>query len=167
MHTGKELTVMEEYEKSVDEDIYRFVRDVMDGDDRINCITVAFLTERAARDIEALTGKTVEGNRVVLDISAVKHIIKRHGENGEMDNSMRNIDDIARIGYVISNYDEIKYEGRTAYGYLDENSKPSPLVRLSKKIDGTFYVVEAVNSSKNKKNYVVSAYINKKKKTAI
>ena len=29
-------------------------------------------------------------------------------------------------------------------------------------IDGTYYVVEAVNSSKKKRNYVVTAYISKK-----
>ena len=32
---------------------------------------------------------------------------------------------------------------------------------LCKRIDGTYYVIEAVNSSKRKKNYVVSAFMSK------
>lgn len=37
------------------------------------------------------------------------------------------------------------------------------MIKISKRIDGTYYVVEAVNSSKKKRNYVVTAYISKQK----
>ena len=66
--------------------------------------------------------------------------------------------------YVINNYDSIEYEGITTTGYLDENGKPSPMIAFKKRIDGMFYVVNAVNSSKKKKNYIVSAYIKSAKK---
>ena len=75
---------------------------------------------------------------------------------------MKNVEDIARMGYVIMNYDEITYDNVTTKGYLDENGQPSPMIKLSKKIDGTYYVIEAVNASKKKRIYVVTAYINKK-----
>ena len=71
--------------------------------------------------------------------------------------------DIARMGYVIMNYDEISYDGITTTGYLDEKGEPSPMIKMSKRIDGTYYVIEAVNSSKKKKNYVVTAYMSIKK----
>ena len=35
------------------------------------------------------------------------------------------------------------------------------MIQISKRIDGTYYVIEAVNSSKKKKNYIVTAYISK------
>lgn len=163
IHSEDELELYRNYSSSTDEEVFEFVKSVMDGNDRMNYVTVAFLPESASRKIEELTGKKVEGSRVVLDINAIKHISNRHGKDGEQDHSMEDIKDIARMGYVIMNYDDITYEGITTTGYLDENGKPSPMIKIEKKIDGTYYVIEAVNSSKRKKNYVVTAYISNKK----
>lgn len=162
-HSKEELELYKNYSASMDEEVLEFVKSVMDGNDRMNYVTVAFLPESAARRIEQLTGKKVEGNRVVLDINAIRHICNRHGKNGAQDHSMEYIEDIARMGYVIMNYDDITYEGITTTGYLDEKGLPSPMIKFEKKIDGTFYVIETVNSSKRKKNYVVTAYISNKK----
>ncbi len=164
MHTSEQLVIMEEYSNSIDNDVKDFIEDVINGNDRINFITVAFLSDKAAKRIKELTGKDVEGSRVVLDINAIKHIINRHGKEGKQDTSMKNIEDIARMGYVISNYDDIVYEGITTTGYLDENGEASPMIKMSKRIDGTYYIIETVNSSKRKKNYIVSAYIKKAEK---
>lgn len=38
------------------------------------------------------------------------------------------------------------------------------MIKMSKRIDGTYYIIETVNSSKRKKNYIVSAYIKKAEK---
>ena len=161
MHSEEQKRIFYLYKKSVDPEVRSFVENVLKGDEKLNYVTVAFLSDDASTRIEELTAKHVEGNRVVLDVNAVEHIINRHGECGKADTSMSNIDDIARIGYVISNYDSIEYNGVMTTGYLDENGKPSPMVLISKRIDGTFYVVEAVNSSKRKRNYIVTAYIKK------
>ena len=161
MHTPEQEKIIEEYKKAIDSEVRDFVEDVINGNDKINYITVAFLPDNASKRIEEITQKHVEGSRVVLDINAVKHILNRHGENGKQDSSMSNIDDIARIGYVIMNYDDIEYKGITTTGYLDETGDPSPMIQISKRIDGTYYVIEAVNSSKKKKNYIVTAYISK------
>ncbi len=162
MHTPEQEQIIEEYKKSVDSDVRGFIQSVIDGSGEEGYITVAFYSSNASKRIEELTGKHVDGSRVVLDVGAVKHIINRHGENGKQDSSMKDIDDIARIGYVISNYDEISYDGVTTTGYLDEKGEPSPMIKISKRIDGTYYVIEAVNSSKRKRNYVVTAYMSKK-----
>lgn len=150
-----------EYKNAVDNDVRDFVNNVISGNDMINYITVAFLSGEASDRIEELTRKHVEGNRVVLDTNAIKHIINRHGKDGLHDNSMSDTDDIARIGYIIMNYDNISYDGNTTTGFLDENGEPSPTITISKRIDGTFYVIEAVNSSKRRKNYIITAYISK------
>ncbi len=151
------------YEESTDNDVLDFVNNVLKGEDKVNYVTVAFLPEKAAEEIEKLTGKKVQGSRVVLDINAIKHIENRHGENGQQDQSMKNAEDIARMGYVIMNYDEISYDEGTTTGYLDEAGQPSPMIKMSKRIDGVYYVIEAVNSSKKKRNYVVTAYLSNKK----
>lgn len=160
-HTAEEQELLKKYEASTDTEVLDFVTNVLNGEDKLNYITVAFLSEKAAAEIERLTGKKVEGSRVVLDISGIQHIEKRHGKYGKQDHSMEKNEDIARMGYVIMNYDAIEYDGITTTGYLDEEGKPSPMIKISKKIDGTYYVIEAVNSSKKKRNYVVTAYIHK------
>lgn len=162
-HTAEEQELLKKYEASTDTEVLDFVTNVLNGEDKLNYITVAFLSEKAAAEIERLTGKKVEGSRVVLDISGIQHIEKRHGKYGKQDHSMEKNEDIARMGYVIMNYDAIEYDGITTTGYLDEEGKPSPMIKISKKIDGTYYVIEAVNSSKKKRNYVVTAYIQNKK----
>ena len=162
-HTAEEIELMRKYEESTDSEVLEFVNNVLNGEDKLNYITVAFLPESAAEKIETLTGKRVQGSRVVLDINAIHHIENRHGVNGEQDHSMENAEDIARMGYVIMNFDDIEYDDRTTTGYLDEKGQPSPMIKISKKIDGTYYVIEAVNSSKKKRNYIVTAYISDKK----
>ena len=62
----------------------------------------------------------------MLDINAINHIKKRHGENGKQDHSMQNDEDIARMGFVIMNYDTITYDGITTTGFLDEEGKAFP-----------------------------------------
>ena len=164
MHTPEEERIISEYQNAIDEDVRSFVDGIINGNDRINYITVAFLSNSAAEEIEELTGKSVTGNRVVLDANAVRHIIKRHGDSGKQDYSLKDINDLARMGYVIMNYDKIEFDGVTTTGYLDENGNPSPMVKISKRIDGTYYVIEAVSSSKGKKCYIVTAYISTNKK---
>jgi len=162
-HTKEELEMIRKYEESTDIEVLEFVNGVLNGEDKLNYVTVAFLPQKAAEEIEKLTGKKVEGSRVILDINAIRHIENRHGTNGKQDQSMKKAEDIARMGYVIMNYDDISYDKITTTGYLDENGQPSPMIRISKKIDGTYYVIGAVNSSKKKRNYVVTAYISTKK----
>ena len=52
-------------------------------------------------------------------------------------------------------------ELKTTAAYVDKNNNESPLVKFSKKVDGTFYVVEAVPDSSYKKIWVLSAYMQK------
>lgn len=160
-HTDKEKETIEAYKNATDTDVKDFVEDVLAGREKLNYVTVAFLPESAADKIKELTGRDVSGYRVVLDINAVRHISNRHGKNGEQDHSMSDPDDVARMGYVIMNYDDIAFDGTVSTGYIDSEGKPSPLIRISKKIDGTYYVVEAVSTTKNKRNYIVTAFISK------
>ena len=85
---------------------------------------------------------------------------------------MSNASDVARIGYVLANYDSVeialKEDGTpdTAAGYRDANNVPSKKLVYSKKINGTMYVIEAAGDNAYKKLWIVSAYLkddNKKK----
>ena len=163
MNEREDKKVRLDYLNSIDEDVVSFVRDTLSGTRKMDYVTVGFYDDQAAERIEQLTGINIRGCRIVLDVNAVLHIVKRHGEEGKQDHSLQNIEDIARMGYVIANYDSISYDGRSTTGYIDEAGKPSPLIKINKRINGTYYVIEAVNSSNKKKNYVVTAYIKKQK----
>lgn len=159
-----QIREIKRYQEAVDEEVLEYVKAVLNGEKSVHHITVAFLSEQATEEIEHLTGKKVAGNRIVLDTNGIHHIDKRHGKNGKQDQSMSNPEDIARMGYVLMNYDEISYDGVTTTGYIDGEGNPSPMVKIKKKIDGTYYIIEAVNESKQKRNYVVTAYIAKQEK---
>lgn len=73
-HSKEEIQIINNYKKSVDPEVRNFVEKVYGGE-HVQPITVGFLTDRAAIEIEHLTGMKVYGNRIVLD-------------------------DIARIGYI-------------------------------------------------------------------
>ena len=159
MYSEEDLALIRSYHESVDDEVVCFLEKVYQGQNA-SPVTVGFLTTKAAEDIERLTGKKVSGNRIVLDDNGAWHIKKRHGQMGEHDESMKDVKDIARIGYVLANYDSIEFRGEYAQGYVDANGKLAPKVIIKKRIDGTFYVIEAVSDAKKKRNYVVSAYIN-------
>ena len=159
LHTEQQRRIIEEYENASDQEVLDFVNDVLLGKNQLSYVTIAFIPEKASEQIFELTGKKVVGNRVVLDRNAIRHIENRHGTNGKHDQSMKSISDVARMGYVIRNYDSIRYDGLTTTAHPDENGNPSPMVSFSKRIDGTYYVIETVNEVKSKRNYVVTAYI--------
>ncbi|MBQ0059312.1 MAG: hypothetical protein KBS83_05070 [Lachnospiraceae bacterium] len=162
IHTKEELMIIDKYLNAVDQDVIEYVKKVYQGE-KPTPITVGFLSDRTAEEIEHLTGKKTYGNRVVLDDNGVIHIRNRHGKGGAQDESMANLEDIARMGYVLANYDKIEFHNEYAQGYVDANGKLAPKIVFSKRIDGTYFVIEAVSDAKKHRNYVVSAFIQSRK----
>ena len=75
---------------------------------------------------------------------------------------MENLHDLARIGYVIQNYDNVIEGNEQSVEYKNSDNTMAKTVVLQKKVgDGYYYVVEAMPDSKAKTLFVVSAYINK------
>lgn len=158
-HTPEQMASIEEYKNSVDTSMVNYIERVRNGE-KLSPYNVAPVTNRAASDILRLTGKMTYGNTVVLDKNGIEHIDKRHGgEKGSADATMKNAEDIARIGYVLNNYDDAYLSKERAKGYLGSDGKTAPKVVFVKKIDGTYIAVEAVCDTKSKKNYIVSAFI--------
>ena len=84
------------------------------------------------------------------------------GENGSANQSMSDVNDIGRLQYIIDNYDTATFGGKSAsYTTVKENGKAgqAPVVLFSKKIDGTYYVAEAVPNTRRKTLYITSAFI--------
>ena len=51
-HTEQERSIMHEYEESVDSDVRAFVEDTVTGTGKLNYVTVAFLSSKAAAIIK-------------------------------------------------------------------------------------------------------------------
>ena len=161
-HTEEQIKQIDAYKKAVDENVLSYIETVTNGE-YAKPVSVATIDNKAAARIKELTGVETYGNDVLLNESGLQHIFNRHGEDGKANSSMENVNDIARVGYVLQNYDDVFCDGKTTTMTRTKDGNPAPTVVFFKKIDGTYYVVEAASDAKTHKNYVVSAYIKKAK----
>ena len=166
-HTAVEQAVIDEYQAAVDDNLVNYIETVRDNKGaKIGRYSLKPVADRAAKDIMRLTGVDVSGNQTAIEARIVEHILKRHGENGTANHSMRDINDIARIQYVLDNYDTASYGGKTlAYQTVKPNGRPgqADTVIFTKAVNGTYYVVEAVPDTKKKTVFIASAYMSNQK----
>lgn len=119
-------------------------------------------SDRLANDIEKIVGFSVDGYSNEISPRSIQHIKNQHGENGKRDQSMKEQHDLAKISYVINEYEKIK-EGKGTKEFKNNDGTYSKTIVLQKKInDEYYYVVEAVPDAKLRTLHIVSAYKNKK-----
>lgn len=131
--------------------------------ERMSLISV---TDRQKADIERLTGIDVSGYTNAINTNAIEHIERRHGKNGKSDSTMKDIHDVARVEFILENYDKVIISKKTdevpSKEFRDKYDRPAPTLIFSKKINGTYYTVLAVPESSWKKIWIVSAFMDKK-----
>ena len=131
--------------------------------ERMSLISV---TDRQKADIERLTGIDVSGYTNAINTNAIEHIERRHGKNGKSDSTMKDIHDVARVEFILENYDKViiskKADEVPSKEFRDKYDRPAPTLIFSKKINGTYYTVLAVPESSWKKIWIVSAFMDKK-----
>ena len=151
-------TVIREYMDAVDQNVLSFIEEVQTGEAwKSKKVNVGNVSARMAEAIDRLTGvKGTEGNPIVLNTVTVEHIMKRHGSMGEADQSMRNNLDLARVNFVLQNFDNAELSDKKSFGYRNRDNSPSQNILFSKKINGTYFVIEAVPNTG--KTGIVSAY---------
>ena len=151
---------MQEYESSTDTGLLDYYRRVKNGEDAAASYPVGTVNSRAAQAMRDLTGIDAENSTVLLDKNGVSHIVKRHtGGANSADATMKNDLDVARIQYVLDNFDDAFLSKEKTKGYFLANGKRSPGVVFTKKVDGHYAVVEAVTDGQKKRNYIVSAFM--------
>lgn len=168
-HTPAEQKLIEDYQSAVDDKLVQFVNDAVSNRGANNGrYELSPVSDRAADDIQRITGVDTHGNRTVIEQRIAEHIYNEHGPNGTTDHSMRDLNDIGRIQWVLDNYDDVADGGHTdAYVTNRGNGRTgrARTVVFSKAVNGTYYVVEAAPNAKSRTNYIVSAYMTKKKPT--
>jgi hypothetical protein len=164
--------VRQDYENAVDADLIKFIENVHSiPNDMVNNLDfrVSKVSDKQKADIERLIGEPLNANSNFIKGDRIVHIEDRHGKNGKADQSMADPKDIARIGYVLENYDAVDFlrdektgEIVTNSNYTAKNGKPSPMLIYVKKVNGFYIVIEAVNDGKRKRLNIISAYKNNK-----
>ena len=162
-----------DYINSVDNNLLNLVNEVEKGNDKFKRLSLSDCSPRQIEDIKRITGQDFTGYKNSVNTSGIQHILNRHGKNGEHDHTMSNNNDIARIGYVINNYDNVDYlrdeKGNIVYSkaFSDKNNNPVPFIVYSKKLGNSIYVVQAVGENKFKKLWISSAYMSKKQESTV
>ena len=173
IHTAEEQKTINNYVKAVDDKIKNFISKVRTLNNpkyrssvRLEISEVnPVLTEK----IKELTGVNTTGFKNIITGGTIDHIIKRHGESGYADNSMRYENDIARIPYVLENFDgayQLKNkDGSPSVSDVWKNSDGTGAKRvvLWKKLDGTYYIAQAAPDSKAHVLAIESAFIGSEK----
>lgn len=116
-----------------------------------------------AKDVSNLVGFDISGYGNNLKPNAFDHVNKRHGADGIHDKSMANPKDIAKVQYILDNYDDVALDKKRAAGFTDSNGKLSQKVVFKKRINGTYYVVEAVPNTKKRRMEVIGTFMQKPK----
>ena len=164
--------VIEECKNSIDENLVDFARDIINGiisNPNSYNYSLGDVSSRAVTDVSELTGINIAGFKHNIKGNYIKHIDNRHGKSGVHDHTMADINDLGIMGYILDKYDgiELLYDknGNVEISTEFKNFKneSAPLVRYSKRINGNFYVVEAVPDAKAKQLQIVSAYKGKAK----
>lgn len=148
----------------VDEDLIAFKKGVDEGTiGKWQSYELKNPTERAVKDITEKSGIDISGFGTSIKPDELTHIEKRHGIYGEADNSMADVRDLGKIQYVLDNYDNVNLTGEVSNSYKNSDGLPAKMIIFDKRINGTYYVVEAVPDSKRKKLQIISAYKSKKR----
>lgn len=153
------------YERApVDENLVAFKQGVDNGTvGKWQSYDLKAPTERAVKEISEKTGVNIKGFGMSIKPNELTHIENRHGVHGKADNSMADVKDIGKIQYVLDHYDRVEPTGEFSSAYKNSDNTPAQMIIFDKRINGTYYVVEAVPDNKNKKLQVVSAYKTKKR----
>ncbi|MEA5055936.1 MAG: hypothetical protein VB047_00045 [Anaerotignum propionicum] len=122
------------------------------------------VSPKMATDVSNLVGFDVNGYKMQMRTNAIEHIEKRHGVDGVHDKSMANKNDLAKIQYILDNYDDVVLEQRKSRSYSNADGKLAKQIVFSKRINGTYYIVEAVPQTKKAALEVVSVFKKKAKK---
>lgn len=161
-HTPEMQRTIAEYQAAVDPGVVSYATGILQGSDNTGkAYQVGRVSERAGAELNDILGFDPSGFEISLNPASVIHINNRHGLNGNADRSMADIRDLARIGYVLENYDSVRKDPAASKAFSGRDGKGAPKVVYQKRVDGTYYVVEAVPDSKAHKVHVVSAFIEK------
>ncbi|MCH5188280.1 MAG: hypothetical protein J1F63_07725 [Oscillospiraceae bacterium] len=165
-NAAQKQKIIDEYNNSVDERILNLIDRVEnDPKDNSSGVRISAVSGKLADKVKDVTGIDVSGYTQFLKSGRVRHIINHHGKNGTENHSMASNEDIARMGYVLENPDNVELGKEDSYEFKNADGSPSKTIIMSKRINGNYYIVEAVPESAKRTMWIVTAYKEKAEKT--
>jgi len=164
MFDSKNISEKVQFSDFEDANLYMFISKSLNREipDKYQYMISGHISDRLAADIEKLVGFPVKGYKNKITPGRIRHIYNRHGKDGVADNSLADTHNIARIGYVVENYDNIVVGQELSEEFKNSDGSPAKTILLQKNIGKEYYyIVEAVPDSSSKTLFVVSAFINK------
>lgn len=156
--------IKEEYEKAIDYRLLDFINSQIIEYKPKQIFEIGKPSNRHIKDVKKVLNIEITNFKIVIDAQHLKHIINRHGINGKADHSMADIKDIARIKYILDNYDEMKILKDKNERIIKSNSyqnsdgtRPIELV-IFKKINGYYILSEVIVDAKKKYIFISTAY---------
>ncbi|MBQ6944208.1 MAG: hypothetical protein IJN43_07750, partial [Ruminococcus sp.] len=168
-HLYNEETVSKEFLDSVNPEVESAILNIRNGNLKAvpDTIEVTKLSDGAIKAISDFVGFDVNGYVCKIEKDSLQHIERRHGVNGKHDQSMSDPKDLARMGHVINNIDNIEWvidkKGNITLSKKYNNSDNSlcPVMQISARIDGTYCVSQVVPDTRRKTIWISSARIEK------
>lgn len=159
VHTQEQLNTISEYQNSSNQQIMTWADRKRNGQRSYKYLPVANVNDSVADYVQSKYGIDIHGNTVGLNESSLNHIDNEH-INNDSKSPMTN-EDLSRIGYVLENPDEVVVTDTTSKSTRLSDNTEAPTILMRKRIDGHYYIVEAVTDAKTKRDVIVTAFIEK------
>lgn len=156
---------IQQYIDAVDDSVLKFVNETRQKKKRYPfSIVTGIVSDELASRIRDITGVDMTGKEVRLRRNSIEHVDNRHTSKKAdviniADQMMEDPRDIARAQYVLDNFDNVEKGKWRSRDIMNSDNTGAQTVVVSKKIDGTYYVIEAVPNAKDKRLEIVSAHI--------
>ena len=133
-HTPEQIERMWNYKNAVDPRILEMAQMYRaDKHAKFKRLTLSEVGEREAKDILALTGVDTSGYVHAVDRNFFEHVERRHGPDGQQDRSMADLNDVARVKWVIENYDSVELINTKSSVYRNSSDQLAQHVLYTKK----------------------------------
>lgn len=161
IHTESQLRTIDEYANAGNERVYTWLKRTANKEKSMKYMEVSKENPQVAEYVKDKLGIDISDNAIGFSReNSFRHIQNEH-MNLSSNKSQITDDDLSKIGYVVSNPDEVVITGKTTSAHKTKDNSPAPKIMLRKRIDGHYYVVEAVTDAETKQDIIVTAFIEK------
>ncbi len=151
------------YGENSSTDIHNMLAKIRRGDfEQNDKVEFGRVPDAIVQRLRELTGTDVTGYKMAIEARILDHLLRDHGAHGAANQTLADDADIARMGDVLANPDDIR-KGDPTKTYTHQKNgkmKPSPTV-IYEKGEGnlSYYVIHTIADSKKKTLYVTTAFI--------
>ena len=160
-HTPEMQRIIREYQNSVDPVLLDFYNGQRPDLDHVN---VGSLRGERAQAVSDILGFDVEGYTVKFTNDSRLHTRNEHDPSVNNNKDKITPEEVARIQYVIENFDDVKPGKRVHFAKNNRDGSPSKTIELKKRVNGTYVIIEAVPDTDARTATVITMRIESAKK---